>query len=426
MLKIFLSSTYRDLAEYRSKILEKLNAAFEGVGMEEFIPDGSNSQEICIGNLKKMKEGGIVIFLISPYYGSLMESCSLKTDCKADCPMKTGKGRISYTHCEYKTTLAEGILHQTYLIEQGWDDPEVKEEARTFKKEIEKGEFRFGIQDRKDPDLIPLICNNLATKIIEWHSDKKLDFTGFCDRSGELNDILNNIDETLEVYGVGGIGKTALIQIALLIQKLKGKRILTIGTSKAYASGSGYKYFRETCKGVQYISDSKNEITIYDIINALAGLFPDVDELRKKETDKIIDTISEFLGRKESPIVFIDDFHLANMDVQALVKNLDRVIICSRSNSGLAKKEICLKGIREEFREDFINIFINIIANYHDMTLPESVIKKIVQIAEGHPVSMIYLIKNYPIINFDKLAALKKKIYPEDFIDDPNIFLNYY
>ena len=43
MLKIFLSSTYRDLSEPRSKILEKLNAAFEGVGMEEFIPKGKKS-----------------------------------------------------------------------------------------------------------------------------------------------------------------------------------------------------------------------------------------------------------------------------------------------------------------------------------------------------------------------------------------------
>ena len=74
MLKIFLSSTYRDLAEYRSKILEQLNVAFKGVGMEQFIPDGSNSQEVCIGSLKK---NDVVIFLISSYYGSLMNSCSL-------------------------------------------------------------------------------------------------------------------------------------------------------------------------------------------------------------------------------------------------------------------------------------------------------------------------------------------------------------
>ncbi|MGB5910994.1 MAG: hypothetical protein WBH31_07375 [Promethearchaeia archaeon] len=53
--------------------------------MEQFIPDGSNSQEVCIS---KLKENDVVIFLISSYYGSLMESCSLKEDCKAVYPMK--------------------------------------------------------------------------------------------------------------------------------------------------------------------------------------------------------------------------------------------------------------------------------------------------------------------------------------------------
>jgi len=72
MLKIFLSSTFRDLEDTRSEILESLDSAFDGVGMEKFIPDGSKSQEVCIGNLKKIKKNGIVIFLISPYYGSLI------------------------------------------------------------------------------------------------------------------------------------------------------------------------------------------------------------------------------------------------------------------------------------------------------------------------------------------------------------------
>jgi len=41
--------------------------------------------------------------------------------------MKEGEGegyRISYTHCEYKTTIAEGMLHQTYKVLDGWDSQE--------------------------------------------------------------------------------------------------------------------------------------------------------------------------------------------------------------------------------------------------------------------------------------------------------------
>jgi len=90
MLKIFLSSTYQDLGEARSEILKKLDYAFAGVGMEEFIPDGKSSHEICINELKK---SDIVIFLLSSNYGTLIDVCKLKENCKAECPMKTGEGK---------------------------------------------------------------------------------------------------------------------------------------------------------------------------------------------------------------------------------------------------------------------------------------------------------------------------------------------
>ena len=121
MLKIFLSSTYRDLFKIREKILAEVESVLKGIGMEKFVPDGKNSQEKCITELKKSE---IVVFLISSYYGSLMDSClpELKNVCKAECPMKTGRGKISYTHCEYKTTKAEGIHHMAYLIKGGWNE----------------------------------------------------------------------------------------------------------------------------------------------------------------------------------------------------------------------------------------------------------------------------------------------------------------
>ncbi|MFX1478503.1 MAG: tetratricopeptide repeat protein [Promethearchaeota archaeon] len=395
MLQIFLSSTYRDLAEYRSKILNKLNSAFKGVGMEDFVPDGSDSQEVCIRNLKNIKESGIVVFLISPYYGSLIESCSLKEECRAECPMKKGTGKISFTHCEYKNALAEGIMHQTYIVGKGWDASDVKKEALEFKDEI--GKEYLGFIDIEDPNLVQLICNNLATKIIEWHTQDKLDFTEFVDREKVLNDIMKSIDGKIEVWGIGGVGKTALIQVALLVQKLKGRKILSIGTSKSYASGSGFEDFRTKCKKEQYVVDSQNEITIYDVINAFEEneLLSNAKELREMSTNKKIEALSNVIRNEENLILFIDDFHLATEDVIKMAKSVDHLILSSRKNTYVASKEIYISGIDDKDRENLINLF--------SKDIPENVKQIINKIAEGHPVSTELLVKNYHNINFDKI-----------------------
>ena len=397
MLKIFLSSTTRDLKTHRAKILDKLDAVFEGVGMEHFIPDGSDSQQVSISYLN---ESDIVIFLIAPHYGSLLDNCTLKEKCKAECPMKTGRGRISYTHCEYKNALAEGMLHQTYLIEDGWQEQTLAE-AISFRKELEK-ESCYKIKDIED---LGLICNNLAKQMIDWHSQGILDFTNFCDRSRELIIVIDNLEKNnrIEVYGVGGIGKTALVQVALLIQKLKGKNVVTVGTGKSYASGSGYDDFREKCEDIQH-KTSGDKIDLHDIIEALSNYIPDIEGIKKDKKENIIQTISNLIDQKKI-ILFIDDFHLADEDVRDLIKCINSVIFSSRKNTGLAINEVNIIGIREKDREDLINLLCKLL----DKELSDIAKKKVQQLTEGHPVSTKLLVRNYQKINFDKIQEFNLK-----------------
>ena len=408
MLNIFLSSTFRDLKDTRTEIIRKLDSVFEGVGMEKFIPDGSSSQEVCIGNLKKMRYNGVVIFLISPYYGSLINSCSIKEDCKAECPMKAGEGQISYTHCEYKTALAEGILHQTYLVEAEWDDSDLRNELMQFKNEIGKEYLGFINLDEFKVDKIG---EHLAENILKWYRTKKLRFDKFCDRREELHEIIKNIHTKVEVCGIGGVGKTSLIQIALLLQRLKGTNIISVGTRKSYASGSGYEKFREKCKEFQYRVESRKSINLYDVLNAFSKLLPNFEEVRKKPRNMIIKHLSEFICNQEKFILFIDDFHLADNDVEELVRNIDRVIYSSRRNTHLARVVIPLIGVDEKDRFDLIKIF-------SEEEIPDKTVILIKELTEGHPVSTELLVKNYQRINFEKLKDFDLKNASETQIED--------
>ena len=422
MLSAFLSSTFRDLKRERGELLDQLDEALKDVGMEDFIPDGRTSQEIALENIIK---SDVVIFLISPYYGTLIDECKIK-NCKADCPMKDGSSKISYTHCEYKFALAEGKLHQSYLVDEDWeivskvkdwneikwkmvhDDPFLKdvpgEELEHFFK-VAKNVSKF--KEEAESELCPRIdgigriVSDLADNIVNWYSERKLNLEDFYGRRQDLKDLLKAMEESVEVYGVGGVGKTCMIQLALLIQKLKGKRIITISTGQSYFSGSGYKPFKDKCaKGLHEIIG--NKITLDDVADAL-GI---QKELISKNASEKIRIISDSI-KKENIYLFIDDFHLSDEDVKQLVKYASSgLVLASKRKIGYARGEIHLSGIEKVDRYEFIDRS----ALRFDKKLDDKARITICQITEGHPVSTEILVRNYEKIDFDRLKGFKQSL----------------
>jgi tetratricopeptide (TPR) repeat protein len=427
MIRVFVSSTFKDLIKERQMLLDRLNATIEGmgVGMEDFYPDGNSSHEICIG---KLRNSQIAIILISPKYGTFIDECKIE-----NCKYKSQLNRcsISFTHCEIRVTVAENKLHQIYLVDKDWDilkelkewkeidwqrvknnrlfdgkNPDeiehyysVAKNALELKDEAEKREFCKRV---KDIENISDITKHLANNIVKWYSEGKLNLEDFFGRGKELKDLIEKMSDSVEVSGVGGIGKTTLIHIALIIQSLKGKKIITVGTEQSYSSGSGYRYFNNKWKNLTL----RNIITIDDILNALS-----VPENIKMSngTDEKIRYVSQKL-KNENAILFIDDFHLADNNVQKLVKSSEKIVIATKSRTGVARNELQLLGIDQNYR----GAFIDRIAENNNQIIAPDARQKIIEIADGHPVSTEILIKNYKKINFEELEEYKPKEFSND------------
>ncbi len=434
MLKVFVSSTQKDLKIEREIIIDRLNESLSAVGMEIFGTDGRiTSQEIALLDEKTgLKNCDLVIFILTPHYGSIIDECKI-TECKADCYFKNDKTKkISFTHCEYKFAESKNIPCQVYIIDNEWEIvnklqesglkefdwnvlikiPEIqdhfskfkdelhirhlfsiKDEVLNFKKEVEKYNCpRFNTSED-----ITKITGHLADNIVKWYFEDKIQIRDFCGRKRELKELMDKMDDSIEVHGVGGVGKTTLIHVALLIQILKGKKVITIGKKQSYFSGSGYKHFKEKCKKSlhEVIGES---ITINDIVDAL-----DFKESSKIEgIPEKIDAISKKID-DENILFFIDDFHLADKNVQELVKSSKRFVLSSKKLSGVARNEVHLSGIDEKERD----LLIDIISRRLGKSITDLAKGKIKKITEGHPVSTELLVRNSERIDFNNLENIK-------------------
>ena len=416
MIKVFISSTFRDLRDERRELLEALNSAIHGIGMENFTPDGSTGHEKC---LEELKDCQVVIFMITPEYGSLIESCALQCDIDR-CPMQDGVGKIAYTHCEYKRTIADDMPHMTYVSADGWNELVVDPDKADKEIELSIRRARKGLQfKRKISETeffsrntkVEVITAQLVKKMLEWYGKDLIEFRGFRGRKEELANLYQSIEGGVEVHGVGGSGKTTLVHVALLLKKLVGYKIKTVGVRQSYSTDSGYEYFWDKCKDDFYIVD-RERIGIDDVIIALGV----EDSVRSLDAKNKINWIADY-NRKSDIILFIDDFHHADKDVEELVKISTNIVIASRSYSHITRGSIPLIGIREEEREELIDV----IAERVQVQIDPAIKNRISDLAEGLPITTELLVKNSQSIDFSALADIKTgldfsiEVHVEDF-----------
>ena len=129
-VKVFLSSTFKDLKKFRSKIIVQLEKSLESAAMEKFIPSGVSSHKII---RKEIADSDISLFLISSNFGTRIRNCNYASICKSKCLMKNPRRAFntSYTWCEYN--LSKNKPHSCYVVKsKDWEEISRSENSCVF------------------------------------------------------------------------------------------------------------------------------------------------------------------------------------------------------------------------------------------------------------------------------------------------------
>jgi tetratricopeptide (TPR) repeat protein len=414
MLKVFLSSSFRDLQDEQGDLIKKISPALDVLSMERFIPDGSQSQTATIENLRG---SDFAVFLISPYYGTLLEPgpCPV-SDCKTkDCPHRN----ISYTHCEYRFAVAENKPRLVYLVEPVTIKPELARKYaydesfyNAFKKEVQQVELTPGLHGI-NTDQYDQVASGLVDNIVRWYEEDRIKIKDFYGRGSELRELMERLDkgnERMLVHGAGDIGKTAMIQIALLLQAMRGKKIFALGSSQSYLCGSGYSYFPSSSAVNRQETQQPDTISLYD----LAKAFKVSADILKAGKAELVKRLLVCL-QEQDRLTFIDDFHLADPDPKELVQQVDgSIIIASKEDLPLDCQHIKLHGVAEEKRVDMVRGIASRLGN----PVEDQKIAKIAAISGGYPVVVEILLNNCQNENFDdtQRSLQSEKSTEEEFL----------
>ena len=136
MRKVFLSSTSKDLFEYREAVAKAIHGldGYHCVQMENFGARNQQALEFCRG---KVRECDIFVGILGLLYGSCPEGVNL-----------------SYTEDEYVTAIEAGIPRLMFVSPEGFNVPgtlrepdEIWTRQQAFRSRVNKDQIRATFSD---------------------------------------------------------------------------------------------------------------------------------------------------------------------------------------------------------------------------------------------------------------------------------------
>jgi nucleoside-triphosphatase THEP1 len=375
--KVFISSTYRDLKEERKKAYEAVGKVCEAIGMEKLLPDDKTTLEVI---LRELKKSNIYIGIIGSRYGTIVPESQLKTVEGEN--YKNYEG-LSYTHYEFRKAGELGIPRAVFVLDCECRD----EQTKKFLEEIDILKSYFNSVD----ELNEKIEKFLREKIPEWVLEGGLRIPGFYGRKEELRKLYNEITgeeevcSVVNVYGVGGIGKTAFAEALLFLLSIKGFYVFEVrleeGREATFNIPDNYKV---------------NTLKIQNL-KGLAKL------LGIEESENIEDHIISWM-EENKVVLFLDDFQEYESNLKDFInkayKNLKfgKIIIATRAQANVSchsyvrltslEENSCTEMIRKEFER-------------FSFKPEERIVELIYKKTKGHPLAVKMLVS---LINRHKLS----------------------
>jgi len=390
--KVFVSSTFIDLEGEREEIKNNIdNISLESIGMESFVPSENDGHKTSLDELGKSH---IYLLLIGEEYGTKIEKCRI------DCDLKNSvcDGNISYTRCEYRTARHRNMPPICFRLSH----KKLEGDLKKFKEEVENDVYLKPIE--KD-NLKKEVEEALKKNIKRWICEGKLNLPEFYGRTEEIKELLDARPSTIFVKGIGGIGKTTLIEAFLLVKKIEGAEILEIVKERDYnRTDVGYRLARDALK--------RKEYKAFDL-RSLAEIL----EIPVQQDDEtIIKNIISALNSRNL-ILFVDDAHE--------IKDERVFDLIGRCTNSLTNGKIILAG-RETLKTNFGKT-VPVKKGIEDHEFIKSVFKengierewnngisdKIMNITSAHPLAVKLVVGNLDHINPDSFTNILKNPHDE-------------